>query len=100
VELENILVTHESVVNAAVIGVDDSEDGEVPMGFVTVRDGCAVGEQELIDYVNKRVNNIKQIRGGVRILKTMPMTSSGKISKVALRQMIKNDTLGCQLNGQ
>ncbi|CAG2171973.1 unnamed protein product, partial [Oppiella nova] len=62
VELENILVTHESVVNAAVIGVDDSEDGEVPMGFVTVRDGCAVGEQELIDYVNKRVNNIKQIR--------------------------------------
>ncbi|CAG2166914.1 unnamed protein product, partial [Oppiella nova] len=64
VELENILVTHESVVNAAVIGVDDSEDGEVPMGFVTVRDGCAVGEQELIDYVNERVNRIKQMRGG------------------------------------
>ncbi|CAG2176863.1 unnamed protein product, partial [Oppiella nova] len=63
----NILVTHESVVNAAVIGVDDSEDGEVPMGFVTVRGGRAVGEQELIDYVNKRVNNIKQIRGGIII---------------------------------
>jgi acyl-coenzyme A synthetase/AMP-(fatty) acid ligase len=89
VELENILVTHESVVNAAVIGVDDEEDGEVPMGFVTVRDGCAVGEQELIDYVNERVNSLKQMKGGLVILDKFPTTSLGKINKTKLKQLSK-----------
>ncbi|CAG2101236.1 unnamed protein product [Medioppia subpectinata] len=87
VELEKVLLSHELVVNAAVIGVKDEENGEIPMGFVTIKSGAQVGEQELMDYVNNRVNPIKQLRGGVKIVKALPLTPLGKVKKADVKQM-------------
>ncbi|CAG2117048.1 unnamed protein product [Medioppia subpectinata] len=90
VELEKVLLFHESVVNAAVIGVEDEDNGEIPMGFVTIKSGAQVEEQELMDYVNNRVNRIKQMRGGVKIVKALPLTPLGKVKKADIKRMIKN----------
>ncbi|CAG2108681.1 unnamed protein product [Medioppia subpectinata] len=90
VELEKVLLSHESVVNAAVIGVEDEENGEIPKAFVTIKSGAQVGPQELLDYVNNRVNRIKQMRGGVNIVKALPLTPLGKVKKADIKRMVKN----------
>ena len=81
-------MTHRDVVNAAVIGVKDVDRGQVPRAFVTVVNGSVVSAQQLVDYVDSRVDEYKKLRGGARILDSLPMTSSQKINKPALRTMI------------
>jgi acyl-coenzyme A synthetase/AMP-(fatty) acid ligase len=48
-ELENILIQHPAVEDAAVVGKPDERDGEVPTAFVVKRQD--VTEEELIYYV-------------------------------------------------
>ncbi|CAG2179365.1 unnamed protein product, partial [Oppiella nova] len=89
-EIENILLTHNDVVNAAVFGVKDEERGEVPMAFVTLVNGVTVEPQELIDYVDSRVNYYKKLRGGIRVLDAFPLTSLKKINRGVLKKMLYN----------
>ncbi|CAG2109652.1 unnamed protein product [Medioppia subpectinata] len=87
-EIENVLLTHRDVINAAVFGVRDEDRGEVPMAFVTLAQGSTVSAQEIVDYVDSRVNYYKKLRGGVRILNSMPMTSLKKINRAELKKLI------------
>ncbi|CAG2106600.1 unnamed protein product [Medioppia subpectinata] len=87
-EIENVLLTHRDVINAAVFGVRDEDRGEVPMAFVTLAQGSTVSAQEIVDYVDSRVNYYKKLRGGVRILDSMPMTSLKKINRAELKKLI------------
>ena len=87
-EIENILLTHKDVVNAAVFGVKDEERGEVPMAFITRANGATVTPQELIDYVDSRVNYYKKLRGGIRVLDAFPLTSLKKINRGVLKKML------------
>ena len=90
-EIENILLTHNCVENAAVIGINDEERGEVPMAFITVVEDSDVNIKEIIDYVNSRVDDkSKQIRGGIRVLDTLPMTPLMKINKMKLKKMVED----------
>ena len=50
-ELEGILVSHPSVVDAAVIGIPDPVAGEKPMAFVVVKTGSSVTALDIQDYV-------------------------------------------------
>jgi acyl-CoA synthetase (AMP-forming)/AMP-acid ligase II len=89
-ELEQILMTHSDVENAAVIGVKHVTYNEVPLAFVTLVKGSTVSEQTLIDYVDSRVNYYKKLRGGLKILEAFPVTSLRKINKTELRKMVTN----------
>ncbi|XP_054155923.1 uncharacterized protein LOC128954373 [Oppia nitens] len=98
-ELELQLMTHPLVDMAAVLGIDDQQYGQIPRAFVTLiatdtadntddTDGVMkLREQDIQQYVNERVNVYKQLRGGVKIIDKMPMTSLGKISKAKLREI-------------
>ena len=92
-ELEEILMTHSDVENAAVIGVKHVIHNEVPFAFVTLIKGSTVSEQTLIDYVDSRVNYYKKLRGGLKILDAFPMTALRKINKAELRKMMTNSLL-------
>ncbi|XP_054155723.1 luciferin 4-monooxygenase-like [Oppia nitens] len=96
-ELELHLLGHPLVDRAAVLGVDDKQYGQIPRAYVTLiaatdtdntvtTDKLAM-EMDLQQYVNRKVNNIKQLRGGVKILDKMPMTSLGKINKMKLKMI-------------
>jgi fatty-acyl-CoA synthase len=83
VEVERVLVEHPAVLEAAVVGRNDSRWGEVPVAFVVLRPGKSATEAELIEFVRSRIAHFKapkQIH-----FEELPKTSTGKIQKHVLR---------------
>ena len=66
-------------------GVDDERSGELPRAFV-VRSNDALTEQQVEDYVKGRVAEYKQLKGGVKFIKEIPKSPSGKILRRLLKQ--------------
>src|SRR3712207_180358 len=85
VEVEQAIVSHPSVVEAAVIGVPDERWGERPKAFVTLAPGKSATESELIEHVRGRIARYKAPKA-VEIVEELPKTSTGKIQKFALRE--------------
>ena len=50
--LENMLLTHPAVTDAAVIGLPDLRAGELPAAFVVLKPGSMAEEAEIMDFVN------------------------------------------------
>ncbi|MGI8575273.1 MAG: 4-coumarate--CoA ligase family protein [Egibacteraceae bacterium] len=75
-ELEAVLVNHPDIDDAAVIGIDDEEAGEIPKAFV-VTSGEATAE-EIMEYVGEQVAPYKKVRQ-VAFIDEIPKSASGKI---------------------
>lgn len=84
-ELEALLLTHEGIADAAVIGVTDAEGTEIPKAFV-VRQPAAPGltAEEVVAYVAERVSPYKKVRD-VEFVEGVPRAASGKILRRELR---------------
>ena len=77
-ELEAVLLTHEAVADAAVIPSPEAEAGEVPKAFVVVKEGRALSEAEVLEFVAARVAPYKKVRR-VEFVAQIPKSPSGKI---------------------
>ncbi len=84
VELENALMAHPDVVEAAVIGVPDDRWGERPFAAVVVRDGADVPAEHLRDHLAASVPRW-QLPERWAYLDEVPKTSVGKFSKRTMR---------------
>ncbi len=81
-EVENVLVQHEAVVEAAVIGVPDDKTGEAVKAFVvTSRD---VSDEELIEHCRKDLTSYKVPRQ-IERRDELPKTPVGKVLRRELR---------------
>ena len=87
-ELEALLISHPSVTDAAVIGVKDTEAGELPKAFVVLKANSAVTEKELVEFVEDSVAPYKRLRGGVEFIDAIPKSSSGKILRRELKDRV------------
>ena len=84
-ELEALLVTHEKIADAAVIGVADERLGEAPKAYVVKKDS-SLQERDVEEYVAGRVAKHKHLVGGVEFVDAIPKSASGKILRRLLRQ--------------
>jgi fatty-acyl-CoA synthase len=82
-EVEETLEKHDSVAEAAVIGVEDEKFGERLKAFV-VKDG-EVSEDELKDYVKEQLANYKVPRE-IEFLDELPRKPQGKVDKQKLKE--------------
>ena len=84
VELENALMAHPDVLEAAVIGVPDDKWGERPFAAVVVRDGVDVSAEHLRDHLAASVPRW-QLPERWAYIDEVPKTSVGKFSKRTMR---------------
>ncbi|VDL84331.1 unnamed protein product [Nippostrongylus brasiliensis] len=83
-ELEDLLLAHPLIRDAAVIGVPNKKTGELPKAFV-VRANNTLTEEEVKDWVKDKVSPYKQLAGGVEFINEIPKSAAGKILRRELR---------------
>jgi HIP---CoA ligase len=86
-EVENELLRHPSVAQAAVVGAPDERLGEVGVAFVVARPGTTIDPDELIAWTEERIANFKVPRR-VEVLDALPLNASGKVLKYELRETV------------
>ena len=86
-EVEEALIGHESVLEAAVVGVPDQRWGETGLAFVVLSPGREVSDDELTAYCRTRLARYK-VPASFRPVPQLPKLTSGKLDKVTLRRMI------------
>ena len=88
-EIENIMLRHPGIRQAAVIGVPDGRLGEVGMAFVVTGPGAGSGP-EIIEWCRDEMANYKVPRK-VEIVDELPVNATGKVMKDVLRQQVAPD---------
>jgi fatty-acyl-CoA synthase len=84
VALENEIMSHPAIAEAAVIAIPDPRWMERPFACVVLRADQQLTEAELLDFLTGRVAKWS-LPSGVAFLAEIPKTSVGKFSKRALR---------------
>lgn len=97
-ELEDILLSHPSIADCAVIGISDARTGESPRAYVVKKEE-RLTERDVFNFVaggqrrhpsinvlfSEKVAPYKQLKGGVRFISTIPRSPAGKILRRELR---------------
>jgi acyl-CoA synthetase (AMP-forming)/AMP-acid ligase II len=82
-EIEDLLASHGSVVEAAVIGVPDEQFGERLKAFVVLHPGASMTEDDVREYVRGNLARYKVPRD-VQFLDELPRNATGKVLKRTL----------------
>ena len=86
-EIEAVLAKHPKVMDVAIIGLPDPVFGEVVCAVIQLKEGKECTEEEVIDYLKKQIANYK-LPSKVEFTKEFPLTPSGKLQKMKLRERI------------
>ena len=87
VEIENVLYQHLDILEAAVVARPDKKWGEVPCAFVSLKTGCSLNEQKVIEFCRTKLSGYKIPK--YVVFSELPKTSTGKIRKSVLREQAK-----------
>jgi len=88
-EIEEVLLQHQNVQEAGVVGIDDSILGQKICAVVTPKEGEDLTEQELMAYCAQRLVQYKRPKV-IAVVPALPKSPSGKILRQNLRQIGMN----------
>lgn len=89
-EVEEVLLSHVAVADAAVIGMPHRHYGEVPCAFVVLAPGATVTEAELFEHCRKNLAKFK-VPHAIRFRPKLPKTMIGKVLRKDLRVELANE---------
>ena len=87
IEIEETLYKNTKVLIAAVVAIPDKKWGETPCAFIELKKDCKATEKEIIDFCKSHMANFKCPKK--IIFQIIPKTSTGKIQKFHLREIVK-----------
>ncbi|KOS19029.1 4-coumarate--CoA ligase 2 [Escovopsis weberi] len=94
-ELEAKLLGREDITDVCVIGIwDEARHTEIPRAYVVLSPGVEETEakaKEIVDWFSTQVSPPKRLRGGVRFIKEVPKSQSGKILRRVLRDKVRKE---------
>ncbi|HAS6308997.1 TPA: acetate--CoA ligase [Vibrio vulnificus] len=89
-EMEEIVGAHPAVAECAVVGVHDELKGQLPLGFVVLKDGVKIDptelEQDLVGKVRNEIGAVACFKQAL-VVERLPKTRSGKILRRTIRQI-------------
>jgi benzoate-CoA ligase family protein len=88
-EVEDRLLEHPDVVEAAVVGVPDSNELDKPVACVVLTDGASVDADGLVQWCREGLAAFKRPRA-VLVVDELPKTATGKIQRFRLRSMAED----------
>jgi len=84
-ELEELLRNHPDVSDAAVIGINNAESGELPRAYI-VKKNASLTDETINRFINEKVATYKQLKGGIEYVDAIPKAPSGKILRRELKK--------------
>ena len=84
-EIEEFLLRHPKILDAAVVGLPDRQYGEVVCAVIRLRERVICTEQEIVEYCRGQIAHFKVPRF-VRFVDAFPMTVTGKVQKYLIRE--------------
>jgi fatty-acyl-CoA synthase len=88
IEVEQALVAHDAIAEAAVVGEPHEKWGEVPVAFVTTRGGAGLDAEEVTEFLRGRLARYK-VPKRIAVVDELPKTGTGKIQKFLLREQAR-----------
>ena len=92
--IEEVVATHAAVAECAVTGVHDDLKGQMPMGFLVLKAGADMNDEQVIAdvirLVREMIGPVAAFRK-VAIVKCLPKTRSGKILRRTLRNIVDGE---------
>jgi propionyl-CoA synthetase len=92
--MEEIIAAHGEVAECAVIGIADPLKGQIPIGFIIVKDGAQKSpsdiEAECVQQVRRKLGAVAALKTVVQV-ERLPKTRSGKILRATLRKIIDGE---------
>ncbi len=90
-EMEELIATHTSIAECAVVGINEELKGQIPMAFVVLHDKQHLTneqvQKELVALIREKIGPIACFRN-VLFVNRLPKTRSGKILRKTLRNMV------------
>jgi fatty-acyl-CoA synthase len=87
IEVEDVLYKHPAISAAAVVAMPDDKWGETPCAYLELKPGASVSAEDVIAFCREHLARYKVPRHVV--FSEIPKTSTGKIQKFKLRDMVK-----------
>jgi acyl-CoA synthetase (AMP-forming)/AMP-acid ligase II len=84
-EIENALMAHPAILEAAVFAAPHEKWGETPRAVVCLRQGASASEQELIDWCRTKVGAVKKPGSVEFSAEPLPKNSVGKVLRRTIR---------------
>lgn len=88
--LEQILMEHPDIQESVVFGIPHDIDGDQPAACVVLKEGSSATVDELHEFYNARVADRQKLRGGIKLVKSIPKTPSNKFLRRKARDMFLN----------
>ena len=92
--MEEVLIGHQSIVEAAVVAKKDELRGEIPVGYVVVKQGLKPDrkklESELVTLIREEIGPVAAFRNCILVEK-LPKTKSGKILRHVLKKIVDGE---------
>ncbi|HOU34842.1 MAG: acyl--CoA ligase [Bacteroidales bacterium] len=82
-EIEEILLKHPCIKEAAAVGVPDELRGEVVKCYIVLKEGIVLPQKYVMEFLREHLSRFKMPRQ-IEYLDELPKTGSGKINKAAL----------------
>ena len=86
-EIEEVLYQHPGVRDAAVVGLPDARLGERTCACIVTKSGTPITLDEIVEFLRPKIATYK-LPEFVKCFQDLPRTPTGKIQKVALRDLV------------
>ena len=87
-QIDDVLVSHPAVLEAAALGVPDHYLGEDIVAFVILKSGARADEQQLLDFCESRLGSFKT-PSDVYFVPDLPKGPTGKVQRLRLGECFK-----------